>query len=890
MKRFILSFVFLYIGLVVTAGNQVEIFTPRIPVVTGREYGIVTEICIESDGRADTLDRIDLAVTDLDPALLRSARLVYTGTLSAIRSRTTSYVLTDQGKRLGGGQTLYADKGFGIVQNILHPTEPVFGFPVGKALVKGRNYFHISLEITPRTIEELARPFTLEVERVVVNGSECTLDRQGAVGSRLGVSVRQHGDDGVWAYRIPGLVTTNSGTLLGVYDVRHVSSLDLQNDIDVGVSRSTDGGVSWEPMRIALDMGEWGGLPEAQNGVGDPAVLVDTQTGEIFILAVWTHGCGGDRAWTAVGDGLAPEETAQLMLTSSRDDGRSWSEPRNITRQIKHPEWFLTLQGPGRGICMKDGTLVYPIQFIGADRIPCAGIIYSKDHGQTWHFHTPARSNTTESQVAELPDGSLMLNMRDNRKTGRAVSVTRDLGRTWQEHPSSGGLIEPVCMASLLNIPAERNVLGRDLLLFSNPATTKGRHSMTIRVSLDGGYTWLPEHSLLLDAEENWGYSCLTQIDAGHIGILYESSVSQMLFQAVRLTDLVRKESTERIRFEAMPEIPATAEGYADGVSAACCGVAGGRLIVAGGANFPGNPLAADAKKRFYNDIWMLDPSAATPTWRQVGTLPAEMAYAASYVCGDRMIVAGGAGPDGCSDRVYALTVKRNRVMVSSLPSLPFPVEQAAAAQVGNRLFLAGGLTTDGANGKLLVCDLDAGARWRVLADLPEHMVQPLAAASHDAIYLWSGFDPDTKRCSEKGYRLDLATGSWRTTAPVPEGATLTGSTLLGADASGILVSGGVDRKRFETGLAASTAEEQAAYLAMPPAHYAFSNRIRYFRFADETWQELGCSGRCALAGAAAATDRDRGVYYLVGGEIKPRVRSPKIWKIEVYGIPEKTK
>ena len=106
MKRFILSFALLYIGLAVTAGNRVEIFTPGIPVVTGRGYGIVTEICIESDGRADTLERIDLAVADLDPALLRSARLVYTGTLSAIRSRTTSYVLRDQGKRLGGGQTL----------------------------------------------------------------------------------------------------------------------------------------------------------------------------------------------------------------------------------------------------------------------------------------------------------------------------------------------------------------------------------------------------------------------------------------------------------------------------------------------------------------------------------------------------------------------------------------------------------------------------------------------------------------------------------------------------------------------------------------------------------------------------------------------------------------
>lgn len=88
--------------------------------------------------------------------------------------------------------------------------------------------------------------------------------------------------------------------------------------------------------------------------------------------------------------------------------------------------------------------------------------------------------------------------------------------------------------------------------------------------------------------------------------------------------------------------------------------------------------------------------------------------------------------------------------------------------------------------------------------------------------------------------------------------------------------------------MAASTAKEQDAYLTMPPAHYAFSNRIRYFRFADETWQELGRSGRSALAGAAAASDC--GVHYLVGGEIKPRIRSTKIWKIKVYGISEKTK
>lgn len=94
---------------------------------------------------------------------------------------------------------------------------------------------------------------------------------------RMGVGVRHAGNDGVSAFRIPGLVTTNKGTLLGVYDVRYNSSVDLQEHVDVGLSRSTDGGRTWEKMRLPLSFGETGGLPAAQNGVGDPSILVDTR-------------------------------------------------------------------------------------------------------------------------------------------------------------------------------------------------------------------------------------------------------------------------------------------------------------------------------------------------------------------------------------------------------------------------------------------------------------------------------------------------------------------------------------------------------------------------------------------------------------------------------------
>ena len=156
-------------------------------------------------------------------------------------------------------------------------------------------------------------------------------------------------------------------------------------------------------------------------------------------------------------------------------------------------------------------------------------------------MHNMARTNTTEAQVVETEPGVLMLNMRDNRGGSRAVAITKDLGKTWTEHPSSRkALQEPVCMASLIHVEAKDNILDKDILLFSNPNTTRGRNHITIKASLDGGLTWLPEHQLMLDEGEGWGYSCLTMIDRETIGILYESSAAHMTFQAVKLKDLIR--------------------------------------------------------------------------------------------------------------------------------------------------------------------------------------------------------------------------------------------------------------------------------------------------------------------------------------------------------------
>jgi sialidase-1 len=140
-----------------------------------------------------------------------------------------------------------------------------------------------------------------------------------------------------------------------------------------------------------------------------------------------------------------------------------------------------------------------------------------------------------------------MLNMRDNRGSGpqgpngegaRSVMVTRDLGKTWMEHPSSrSALPEPVCMASLIRHQSGSH----ELLIFSNPANTMGRQDMTVKISLDEGLTWPASYHTLIDNGRGRGYSCLTSVDEETIGILYEGSQADLVFQKFEMAELLKK-------------------------------------------------------------------------------------------------------------------------------------------------------------------------------------------------------------------------------------------------------------------------------------------------------------------------------------------------------------
>lgn len=542
MKKFLSLTAGLLSVMAVQAADTLFIKAPQVPILIERNDNVLFYMRMDAK-ETKTLDEVTVTFgKDVPLSQIKSVKLYYGGTDASQDRGKKRFAPVEYISSNTPGKTLAANPSYSVRKSEVQPkNDRTIVLKGEQKLFPGYNFFWVSLEMQPSA--SLQTKVTADITSVKADGKEnpTKLVSDKNIERRMGIGVRHAGDDGSAAFRIPGLVTTNKGTLLGVYDIRYNSSVDLQEHIDIGLSRSTDGGKTWEKMRLPLAFGEYDGLPAAQNGVGDPSILVDTKTNTVWIVAAWTHGMGNQRAWWSSHPGMDLNHTAQLVMAKSTDDGKTWSAPINVTEQVKLPEWYFLLQGPGRGITTSDGTLVFPIQFIDKTRIPNAGIMYSKDRGETWKIHNYARTNTTEAQVAEVEPGVLMLNMRDNRGGSRAVYTTTDFGQTWKEHESSRtALIEPVCMASLISVKAKDNVLGKDLLIFSNPNSTSARKDMTIKISMDGGKTWSADHQLLLDEDYNWGYSCLTMIDKETIGILYESSVAHMTFQSIKLKDIVK--------------------------------------------------------------------------------------------------------------------------------------------------------------------------------------------------------------------------------------------------------------------------------------------------------------------------------------------------------------
>jgi sialidase-1 len=242
----------------------------------------------------------------------------------------------------------------------------------------------------------------------------------------------------------------------------------------------------------------------------------------------------------------------EVLVTSSSDDGRTWTAPRNITSDVKPKGWGWYATGPGVGIQLQHGEhagrLVIPCDHrekIDGKNVMFSHVFHSDDHGSTWQLGGLAERHTDECQLVELSDGTLLINMRNywgradaghrpERGGMRAIARSADGGATWSPLEFDATLVEPVCQASLIAIERPQSPDAK-VLLFSNPATKNSRSHMTVRASFDEGRTWPVSKEVYPGSA---AYSCLAQLPDGRIGLLYEKDAYHQIVFAVVPLDL----------------------------------------------------------------------------------------------------------------------------------------------------------------------------------------------------------------------------------------------------------------------------------------------------------------------------------------------------------------
>jgi sialidase-1 len=337
--------------------------------------------------------------------------------------------------------------------------------------------------------------------------------------------VFENGKEGYACYRIPAIIKAPNGDLLAFAEGRTHNCHDFGN-VDILLKISTDNGNSWSPAKIIAD--------NDTLQAGNPAPLVDYTdpnypSGRILLL--FNTGTASEQA-VREGKGIR-----EVFYISSTDAGQSWSAPVNITTQVHRPhqpgyhpdyqfeeDWRSYALTPGHALQLSNGRLFVPANHSAGPPQENfneyrSHALFSDDHGATWQLsENVAMPSSNEATAAELPNGNVMMNIRqqNGEKRQRLVAISSDGGQSWSQVFFDSTLVDPVCQASLLNYTTPD---GQPALLFSNPASPNKRVNLTVRLSQDDGQSWAISRTVYSDAS---AYSDLVIEEQKRIGVLYE--------------------------------------------------------------------------------------------------------------------------------------------------------------------------------------------------------------------------------------------------------------------------------------------------------------------------------------------------------------------------------
>ena len=327
------------------------------------------------------------------------------------------------------------------------------------------------------------------------------------------------------------------------------------------------------------------------------------------------------------------------------------------------------------------------------------------------------------------------------------------------------------------------------------------------------------------------------------------------------------------------------------GLSGIITGIIGDQLLIGGGNNFPAGLPWEGGTKKYYNDVFVYAIKKDTLMHTGSFKLPSSVAYAAIAQTPGKIMYAGGENETGSITNVYCIQKSKgvSGFDVITWPNLPEALTNAVAVATNTALYVFGGANSKGVSDKvwaLYFNKLKEG--WKHVSTMPQPTTYAAASLLHEQVYIMGGRCKGADGISKiynQVFAWDIENNTWYEKAKLP--AVVSAATAVTINDSSILFIGG-DKSVVFSEVELLTAKIAAASDTtikkelttiknnLQKTHPGFSKDVLKYNRVSNTWGAYAQLSFTAPVTTHAFINSNK--IYVPAGEIKPGIRSHKIW------------
>lgn len=347
-----------------------------------------------------------------------------------------------------------------------------------------------------------------------------------------------------------------------------------------------------------------------------------------------------------------------------------------------------------------------------------------------------------------------------------------------------------------------------------------------------------------------------------------------------------------RISWEAVGALPAQ-KSYDKNIGTAGLlqGMIDDYVIVGGGANFPIKPLTEGGSKVTHKDIYLLKESKNGLKLLEQIQWNTPIGYGASVSTGKEIYYLGGSPEAAHNKDVLKVSVKNGKMKIEKVAELTHGFENGVATYQNGKIYYGVG-KIEHEEGKLknsnrfFVLDLKTGENKELAAFPGEARQQTVGQVLSGKFYVFSG---GSSVSYIDGYAYDFEKNVWEKVADVVvngEKILLLGANSVKISEDEMLVIGGFNHDLWNEASDKLSnlkdkelADYKAQYFGKEPFRYGWNRKILVFNAKENRWRSIGEVPFDAPCGAALL--KHGNILYSINGEIKPGVRTPRIFRGE---------